>query len=100
MEQAKLIAGGFVRTTYPRQEGEFLTKKVLVSQMPYANEHLVDGDFIHADMEAVTELVPDGTVQLSIAGADYVEGPHPVGSEEGIALLNDALAAPGPSLPL
>lgn len=79
--------------THEGQEGEFLTKKARVEQMPYASKHLVDDDFIFGTSEAITEVIPGGLVQLHIPDADYVEGPLPVESDEGQALIKDALAA-------
>lgn len=93
MNKQELIAAGFVPTVYPGQAGEFLAKRVLVKQMPYACEHLVDNDQIFGDMFAVTELTPDGQVQMLIEDADYIEGPIAADSEEGVALLKDAMAA-------
>ena len=93
MEKAEFVAAGFVPTTYEGQEGEFLTKKVRVEQMPYAAKHLIDDDSIFGTFEAITEVIPGGRVQLYIPDADYAEGPVPIGSEEGQALINDALAA-------
>lgn len=91
MERQALIDAGFQPTTYAGDEGEYLTKRQPVSTLPYANERIVDGEYVSEDMTAVTEVLPDGSVQMSIADADYVEGPHPAGSEEAIALLKDAL---------
>lgn len=93
MDKEVLIAGGFVPTGYPGQEGEFLTKHTTVESLPYAGANLVNNDMIHGDSEAVTEVIPSGMVQLHIPDADYVEGPYEAGSEEAIALLKDALAA-------
>ena len=64
-----------------------------MSTLPYANEHIVDGEYVSEDMIAVTEVLPDGSVQMSIADADYVEGPHPAGTDEANALLKDAIGA-------
>ena len=93
MERQALIDAGFKPTTYEGDAGEYLTKRQPVSTLPYANEHIVDGEYVSEDMVAVTEVLPDGSVQMSIADADYVEGPHPAGSQEAEDLLKDALAA-------
>lgn len=93
MDKAQLIAAGFVPTRYEDQKGEFLTKRCRVEDLPYANEHLVDNDFIYGDMVAVTEIIPGGSIQFLVTDADYVEGPVPLDSEEGQALLKDAIAA-------
>ncbi len=93
MDREILLAGGFVLRTYPGQVGEFLTKRTKVRDLPRACKHLVDGDFIEDDFEVDTEVIPGNMVQLYIPDADYLEGPFPIGSEEGMALLQDALAA-------
>lgn len=93
MDRARLLASGFVTTQYDGQPGEFLVKRAKVEDMPYAREHLIDNNLIYGYMEAVTELTPGGMVQLYIAEADYLEGPVAVASDEGSALLADAVAA-------
>lgn len=93
MNREQLIAAGFQPTMYEGQEGEFLVKSVKVEAMPYAREHLIDNEMIFGDMQASTEVTPDGRVQLVIADADYVEGPIALETEEGRALLGDALEA-------
>jgi len=91
MERQILIEGGFVPTHYEGDPGEYLTKRQPVETLPYTGTHAVDGDHIVEGMSAVTEVLPDGSVQLCIADADYVEGPYPAGSEEAGGLLKDAL---------
>lgn len=93
MDRDQLIAAGFKPTTYEGQAGEFLTKRCRVEDMPYAHEHVEDGDMVLGTMEAITEVTPDGRVQLLISDADYVEGPIAVDSDEGQALIADAVAA-------
>jgi len=88
-----LMNAGFDPVKYDGQVGEFLCKTVKVERLPYANSHLVDNDYIFGDMLATTEVIPDGRVQLCIGDADYAEGPHDFNSEEGQALLKDAVAA-------
>lgn len=89
----QLPGSGFTPVTYKGQKGTFLAKTVKVESMPYAREHLIDHDYITEGMPATTEVLPDGRVQLCIGHADYVEGPHPIDSDEGQALLKDAIAA-------
>jgi len=91
MDRQVLIEGGFVPTRYDGDPGEYLTKSQAVETLPYTGTHAVDGDYIVEGMRAVTEVLPDGSVQLCIADADYVEGPYAAGSEEAIGLLKDAL---------
>lgn len=93
MDKEYLVSGGFVPTTYDGQDGEFLTKRVCVGNMPHAAEHLIDGDLIFGSSEAVTEIIPGDLVQFHIPDADYLDGPVPVDSDEGQALIRDALAA-------
>jgi hypothetical protein len=98
MDVQALIAGGFVPVRYDGQEGEFLTRHSKVHDLPYAREHLVDGDYIDAEMSCCTEIIPPDAngvvrVQFSISEADYMEGPWEISTDEGQALLKDALAA-------
>ena len=93
MDRETLLAGGFVPTTYEGQAGEFLVKSVPISSMPYAGEHLVDNDMVYPEFTGITEVIPVGMVQMYIPEADYLEGPVPLESDEGQALLRDALAA-------
>lgn len=89
-----LKAAGFCLKTYKEQNGEFLAKETVIEGMPYAGQHLPDGDFILGTMKVITEVTPGGQVQMCIPEADtYFEGPHPFESEEGQALLRDAVEA-------
>lgn len=92
MTRDELLSAGFVETTYTAQEGVFLAKRTKVADLPYSGEHLVDNNYIFGDMLAVTELTPSGLAQLSIGDADYAEV-YPSDSEEGKALLKDAVNA-------
>ena len=89
---ALLLRSGFKNTTYREQAGVFVTKAANIDDMKYAGDKMIDGDLIQQGMTAITELCPDGMVQLHIPDADYVENYH-VNSDEGIALLNDAIPA-------
>lgn len=92
MDRQTLIEGGFAATRYEGQEGEFLSKRQPVETLAYMADHAIDGDYIVEGMMATTEVLPDGRIQLSVDNGDgYLEGPHPADSEEGIALLKDAL---------
>lgn len=93
MDRNEIIAGGFVPTAYDGLEGEFLTKRVRIDLMPHASEHLIDHDTVLPETEAITEVIPDGTIQFYIPDADYLDGPVKIDSAEGQALLHDALAA-------
>ncbi len=91
----KMKAAGFVETTYPGQEGVFLTKRMLIQEMPYAREHIADGELICDTDKAVIEFVPDplfpgGGVQMSVVECDYIEEAESINSEFGRALLRDA----------
>lgn len=93
MDRIQLIAAGFKPATHEGQVGEFLAKRCRVEDMPYAHAHVEDGDMVLGTMQAITEITPEGHVQMLIADADYVEGPIPVDSDEGRALIADAMAA-------
>ena len=98
MDRDALLAAGFKPVTYEGLSGECFTKRQRVDTLPYASESLVDGEYVTEGMMAVTEVLPDGRVQLLISDADYVEGP--VSGEEAIALLKDAgvvFADPSPA---
>ena len=90
-----LIAAGFTPTTYNGQDGEYLVKTVPIERLPAAGARLVDEDFNLSGMDADTEVVPDGTVQLYIPDADHLDDRQPVDSEAGRAMLADAMAARG-----
>lgn len=95
MDIQQLKAAGFVETTYPGQEGVFLTKRMPVAHMPYASEHIADGEWVSTTDTAVIEVVPDplypgGGVQMAVENTDYMEEPVALDSEEGLALLRDA----------
>lgn len=73
--------------------GEFLVSRCRVELMPPAGEHLVGFCRIEEGMDALTEITPDGRVQLYIPDANYLAGPVPFDSAGGVARVNDALAA-------
>lgn len=93
MTRDELIDRGFTPRTYEGQEGEFLVMVAKLEDMPYASAHLVDGDLFFGDLEAITEVMPNGLIQFTVSDADYVEGPVELSSEEGQALLQDAIAS-------
>lgn len=88
-----LMKSGFSPVHYEGQCGEFLTKTVQVDRLAYSSEYLVGDSAIFSDTMATTEVIPDGRVQLCIGDADYVQGPHDFHSEEGQALIRDAMNA-------
>ncbi len=95
MDLEKLKVAGFVETTYPGQQGVFLTKRMPIQDMPYAREHIVDNELVGETDTAVIEFVPDplfpgGGVQMTVDQCDYIEDAVPVNSDEGLALLRDA----------
>jgi hypothetical protein len=89
---AILLANGFDRTTYSDKEGDLIVKHVIIDNMPYAKEHMIDNEYICSGMTAILEICPDGQVQLHIPDAEYLEN-YPVDTEEGVALINDVLPA-------
>jgi hypothetical protein len=94
IDRETLVAGGFVPTRYEGQEGEFLVKRVPIERMPEAGKRLVDEDLIMSGMDAVTEICPDGNVQLYIPDADVLDDRQPAESDAGRAMIADAIAAP------
>lgn len=96
MDLVKLLReSGFVETTYPGQEGVFLTKRLPISTMPYAREHIVDGVTVGDSDMAVVEYLPDplypgGGVQMTVDKTDYYEEAILAQSPEGLGLLRDA----------
>lgn len=91
-----LVGLGFKSTTYPGQDGEFLTFTTKVEDMPYAKEHMVDGEYIFGDSRATVELTPLDAVQFCILDADYSES-YALESDEGQALLLDAIGKTAPA---
>lgn len=89
---ADLIAAGFSEVTYEGQDGVFLVRRTRASDMPYLSEQ-VDNEFIYENSIVITEVIPDGRVQISISDTGYSEDPVDTASEEGNALLRDCLAA-------
>lgn len=90
MNHQSLIAAGFEQVASDTQEGVIFRKRTRAEDLSYVNEHIVDGEFVTGSMWAVTEVAADGSVSLSIAEADYLEGPHPGGTTEANDLLRDA----------
>ena len=86
-----IIAHGFSMKLYPGQGGVFISKSLRVGDMPYMNEHAVDEDYIFADSMARVEIIPGGGVQLYISDSDYLESDSNYLSQEGWALLKDAM---------
>lgn len=89
----ELEAAGFARKVYEGQEGTFLVKEVGVEHLSASGADLIDGDVIVEGMRAITEVCPDGHVQLYIPDADYLVGPYPFNSKGAQALLRDAAKA-------
>lgn len=91
----KLQAAGFVETTYEGQSGVFYTKRMPLSEMPYYRENVVDNDlYLETDVAIIecctTDKFPDGGVQMTIDGLDYLEDMVGIDSEEGTSLLRQA----------
>lgn len=83
-----LIAAGFKPVVFDDLNGQGYAKEQKVETLPYANEHIVDGEYVFEGMIAITEILPDGRVQLRIPSATY----HEIASDdaEGFDLLKDA----------
>ena len=91
-DPAGLLNAGFIATTYAGQEGAFFVRRTRASDMPYLGKQ-IDGDFILEDSIVVTEVIPNGRVQVSIPETGYLEEPVDAISEEGQGALRDCLAA-------
>lgn len=95
MNIEKLKSAGFLETTYPGQDGVFWTKRMPISEMPYAREHVADGEWVAETDIAIIEYVPaslfpGGGVQMTVVNTDYMEETISITTEEGLALLRDA----------
>ena len=88
MNRTALLAAGFESVTNGAFAGESFKKRQPIETLPYANDHVVDGEYVTEGMMAITEVLPDGRVQLRIPDGDYIEGP--VSGEEALGLLKDA----------
>lgn len=86
---SQLEEAGFMQVRYKGQDGTFYRRDTVVSSMPYLGER-TDGEYIHGECIACTEVTPNGMVILLIAETDYSEEAVPLDSEEGQALVRDA----------
>lgn len=91
MTEIELIANGFVPEQRDGQEAPVFVKKQMLFQFPYAGEHMIDGEYLLKEDEAIMEVVVGGTVTFKVPRAEYQEGPWAVTSDEGRGLLNDAV---------
>lgn len=87
---AALIAAGFQPITYPDRSGTYYRRDTKVESMPYLST-VTDDQFIFASCVATTEVRPDGKVTLAIVETGYLEEPEDIGSEDGQAVLRDAI---------
>ncbi|MGP0171247.1 hypothetical protein ACSVIJ_05115 [Pseudomonas sp. NCHU5208] len=77
---------GFTLTHYQGQEGDFYTKKMKASEVPYLVHNVIDDDVLCSDDEVTYCVCPDGEVQLVYS--DQFEKAS-MQSAEGRALLTD-----------
>lgn len=92
-DPAGLLSAGFIATTYAGQAGVFFVRRTKASDMPYLRGQ-IDGEIIYEDSIVVTEVIPNGRVQVSIPETGYLEEPVDAISEEGQGALRDCLSAP------
>lgn len=90
ISKEQLLSAGFVPTLYEGQDGEFMVMQRKIEEFPYAKEHLIDGGYLCEGMLAILEVSPAGLIQFYIPEADYLEGPVPLDSEEGLALFRES----------
>lgn len=100
MEKQKLIETGFTPKIYDGQEGEFLSKKMKLKQLPDEARarilsdldlSLFDGDDL-GDLDFIADITPGNQIQLVLVSDDeYWEGPYSLDSEEGKQLLQEVL---------
>lgn len=91
-QQADLLSKGFVRVAYEDQEGAFFRRDTIVGTMPYAGEHLIDTEVVNDTDIATTEVTPAGYIQMLVNGTDLPHEEYLFDSDEGRALLQDAVA--------
>lgn len=92
MNRKALITAGFVPTEYPSQEGEFLVKTTRVHQMPSRNV-MLQMDIFENNHVVITEVCPDRKVQVYLPEIDVLVCRHPVDSDKGQVLIQEAMAA-------
>lgn len=94
IEQEKsvdMFVEGFELKIYSGQDGVFLRKEQEALRMPYMNEHIVDEEIVHAESKVVVEVYPDRRVVTNVEDSDYLEEQLDFLSDEGWALLKDAM---------
>jgi len=87
--RAGLLAAGFLPVRYAGDEGVFYRRDTRVETMPYLGRQ-VDNEVIFGSCVAITEVRPDGMVQLHVHETDYSEEAVDARSDEGQGLLRDA----------
>lgn len=90
MDRNQLEKCGFLPVEYEGQEGVFMSKTLIASNMPNFLKEVVDDDVVFNTDEVIVEVCPNNTVHLLCLNADYIQEAVPVDCEEGRALLTDA----------
>lgn len=66
-------------------------KQMKAGDMPYTNEHVVDGENVHESSDVIIEVRMNGRVTMSIPDFPCAdEGYEEVSTAEGMAILRDA----------
>lgn len=90
---AQLEKCGFSAVTYEHSPGIFYIKRLKLSTMPRVKARVIKdvGQWnINENDVAAVEILPDGQVQLYVAGPDYHIDPVMPDSPEGRILLQEA----------
>lgn len=89
------IAGALARAGFAvKNNGTPLacfSKQMKACDMPYTNEHVVDGENVHESSVVIIEVRMDGRVSIAIP--DFPagdEGYEDVSTPEGLAIIRDA----------
>lgn len=94
IEQEKsvdMFTEGFELKIYSGQDGVFLRKEQEALRMPYMNEHIVEEEIVRAESKVVIEIYPDRRVVTNVEDDDYLEEQLDFLSDDGWALLKDAM---------
>ena len=92
MNIEKLKAHGFVETTYEGQEGIFMSKKIALKNLPFADFLLDNFDWHQPDDVVVMECF-DAFIQGSIECTEYTFEPMSIYSKDGENMLEQSLEA-------
>lgn len=83
---------GFLPVVYEGQQGIFFRRDTRLSSMPNAGKHLPDDDLILSNDIAITEVTPDGEVQMMLDQSDIHHEIYELGTVEADELVKDSAA--------